>query len=134
MDVSAEMNKELRRARGWLLAVGILTFLVGLFEVYGQRGNEGVDPVAKHIAAGIVGLILLAYLALWWFAKRKPKLCLSLGLALYWSLQIFAAFNDPSTIYKGIFLKVLFTVALVKGISSAGRVEVLREQVVKVFE
>jgi hypothetical protein len=134
MDVRAEMNKELRRARGWLLAVGIVMFVVSLIQIYADRSTADLDPTAKHIAAAIMGVILIAFLALWWFAKRKPKLCLSLGLALYWGLQIWNAFYDPATIYQGIVLKFLFTAALVKGIASAGRVEVLREQVVKVFE
>jgi len=134
MDVSAEMNQELRRARGWLLGVGIVMFVVGLAEIYGRRGAEDHEPLVKHIAAGFMGVILIIFLALWWFAKRKPKLCLSLALVFYWGLQIWNGIVDPTTLYQSILLKVLFTMALVKGIASAGRVEVLREQVVKVFE
>ena len=134
MDVTAEMNKELRRARGWLLAVGILMLILNLVGVYATKDSDAMPAAAKAIGALISGVIFAAFLALWWFAKRKPKLCLTLGLVLYWGLQIWNAFYDPSTLYQGIILKILFTGALVKGIQSAGRAEVLHEQVVKVFE
>jgi len=134
MDVRAEMNKELRRARGWLLGVGILMFVINMGMLYLSSMGDAYSPTGKTLMALFLGVVLAMFVALWWFAKRKPRLCLTLGLVLYWAIQLLAAFGDPKSLFSGIILKVAFTVILVKGIKSAGRVELLRDQLVNVFE
>ena len=134
MDVRAEMNKELRRARGWLLAVGLIMFLYDMAMVHLGDAGDRMNTTGKTVATVIDGLVLAIFVALWWFAKRKPRLCLTLGLVLYWAIQLLAAYGDPKTLFGGLILKIGFTVALVKGIQTAGRVELLRDQLVDVFE
>ena len=128
--VSAELNAELRSARKWLLIVGILMFVVDMIILNIGR----FDPAVKNIAMLIDLGVLAIFVALWWFAKQKPRLCLGLGLAVFWGLQILNAIDDPSNLYKGIIIKVLFTVALVRGLKSANRAEDLRAKLANVFE
>jgi peptidoglycan/LPS O-acetylase OafA/YrhL len=133
MDVRAEMNKELRRARGWLLGVGILMFLYDMVMVHLGHG-AAFTSTRKAVVTAVDAVILAIFVGLWWFAKRKPRLCLTLGLVLFWALQLVNAWGDPKTLFGGFILKIVFTVALVKGIRTAGRVELLRDQLVNVFE
>src|SRR5262245_10390468 len=107
--VQAQMTAELRRARTWLLVVGILMFVVDMIFVFGVNADY-LPAEAKRLALGIDTGILLTFVALWWFAKSKPRLCLGLGLVVFWGIHIYAAVVDPTTIKNGIILKILFTV------------------------
>jgi hypothetical protein len=82
----------------------------------------------------ISAVLSSGFVALWWFARVKPKLCLALGLALFWGIQIYSASHDSKWLTRGIVVKVLFTVALVRGLKSADRAEDLRAQLGEVFE
>ena len=42
--------------------------------------------------------------------------------------------DDPSQLYRGILIKIIFTVLLIKGIRSASRSEALSKELGKVFE
>jgi len=131
--VQTELNDELRRARRWLLIVGILMFVFDMamtWSIPAEQADRSMQKVITLIDLGI----LATFVALWWFAKQRPKLCLILGLVVFWGLQIFAAINDPSQLYKGILIKILFTAALIRGLKSADRVEYLRKDLEKVFE
>ena len=133
MDVRDEFNTELHRARRLLLIVGFVIFGMDMLYLYVLNGGA-LDPTVRTITTLISAGILATFVALWWFAQKKPKLCLILGLVIFWGLQIFNAIGDPTTLYKGLLLKILFTVALVKGLQSAGRAEDLRAQLAQVFE
>ena len=131
LELNAQMNTELRRARTWLLVVGLLMFVMDLVIIYAM---DGVPPEAQQIGTAISAGVLAIFLALWWFTPKKPKLCLGLGLVVFWGIQILNAIDDPTMLYKGIIVKIFFTVALVKGLQSASRVEDLRARVAQVFE
>jgi hypothetical protein len=133
MDDRAEMNKELRRARGWLLGVGILMFVMDMIFVHGVYADRLLSEDKTKITAISAG-ILAVFVALWWFSKQKPKLCLALGLAAFWGLQLFNAIQDPKSLTQGIIVKIFFTVALVKGLKSASHAEDLRAKLGAVFE
>jgi hypothetical protein len=133
MDIRTEMNAELSRARKWLLIVGVIMFvmdLVYIHVVYGDRLPSSTKNSITALSAGILAI----FVALWWFAQKKPRLCLILGLVVFWGLQLYNASQDGTSIFSGILLKVLFTSALIKGLKSANRAEVLREELTRVFE
>jgi hypothetical protein len=133
MDIRSEVNRELRRARTWLLVVAIISFLadaVLLMVVNAQR----LDRTGQIVGMIISTIVLGVFLGLWWLARSRPKLGLSLALALYWILQIALSIIGDTPIYQGFLIKILFTMALVKGIQSAGRAELLRADLEKVFE
>jgi hypothetical protein len=78
---------------------------------------------------------MVAFFALAFFTKQKPKLCLILGLVIFWGLQLYGAMDDPSLLFKGLLLKIFFTAALIKGLQAASQVERLNAELVgKVFE
>lgn len=134
-----EMTRELRAARTWLLVVALLMFAFDMIFTLAVKMPSGLaDAPAeyKNTTIGLAIFILACFLVLWFFSKLKPKLCLTIALLLYWVIQIGGAAysGDMSILYKGIIIKVLFTMALVKGIKSAGRAERLNEEIHRVFE
>jgi hypothetical protein len=133
MDAKAELNQELRRARGWILGVGIVMFCFDMLFTYVIWGDRIPADLKTKVLMLDLG-ILAVFVALWWFAQYKPKLCCILALCAFWGLQLYNASVDPTMLYKGIVIKVLFTMALVKGIKSGARAEELQSQLGKVFE
>jgi hypothetical protein len=131
-DKRAELTRQLRSARGWILAVGLLNFAVEMFVIY--IWWDGRIDAAWRTRLTIYDAGILAYfIALWWFAPVRPVLCCVLALAGFWALQAFLAVVDPDTLAQNVLVKALFTIALVKGILSARRAEQLRRELGNVF-
>lgn len=137
----AEMSRELRAARTWLLVVACIGLGMDMLFLYVLKLPQGLgdatlpEHVALRTKGTILSLILFgAFVALWIFSKQKPKLCLTLALVVFWGVHLWAMTQDPENAYRGIILKVLFTAALIKGIKSAGRSEELSRELGKVFE
>ena len=132
MDKRDELTQQLRRARGWILVVGLLGFAVDIFVIY-VLWNERIAPDWRTRLTLYDGAILAYFLALWWFAHYRPVLSCVLALAGFWALQVFLAVVDPDTLAQNVLVKALFTIALVKGILSARRAEQLRRELGNVF-
>jgi hypothetical protein len=129
----AAISKELSTARKYLIGVGILMFLMDLVIMYGLQKDQITDEW-RHIALIIDSVILAAFVTLGIFVPKKPRLCMITGLVLFWAIQLLAAVNDPKALTQGILLKILFTMALWKGIQSASKAQMLRKDLEKVFE
>jgi hypothetical protein len=132
MDKRAELTRKLRRARSWILAVGLLSFAVEMFVLY-IWWDGLVDPAWRTRLAIYDAVLLVCFLALWWFAQARPVLCCVLALALFWALHIVLAIAERDTLGQGLVIKALFTIALVDGILSAVRAERLRREIDRVF-
>ena len=133
MDLREELNAELRKARGWLIAVGIIMFVTDMVILH-LVAKDWVSDDERTQLTILSGIVMVAFFVLAYFTKKKPKLCLALGLALFWALQLYAAKDDPSMLTKGIVLKIFFTAALIKGLKSATHAEQLQAELGKVFE
>lgn len=135
MEPRQELSDELRKARGWILAVGIIMFVVDQILLRAVNGDR--IPAVWQTRFLIADVIILAYfVALWWFAQYKPKVCCMLALLGYWGLQIGVAawVGDVASIFtNGIVIKVLFTMALIRGLKSATRAEYLKKDLENVF-
>ncbi len=133
MDAKTEMNAELRRARGWLIAVGAIQFTLDMIFIHGVYKDQLTDEWKTRITV-LSAALLGAFLVLAAFTRRAPRLCLGLGLALFWAVHLFNAALDPATLAQGIIIKILFTMALVKGFKAAAHAEDLRKDLQRVFE
>jgi hypothetical protein len=133
MEAKEELTVELRRARGWIIGVGIAMFVFDMIFIYGVYGDRVPSEIKTRYTI-YDAIILAGFIALWWFAQYKPKLCCILALCLYWGIQLYIASIDPDTLAKGILIKVLFTLAMIRGLKSAARAEDLQRQLGKVFE
>jgi len=127
-----ELTAELRKARGWILAVGLIMFTMDMIMIYAVYGDR-LPQVWKNKLTMYDAIILGYFVALWWFAQYKPKLCCILALVGFWGLHLYLASIDPSSLAKGIILKILFTVALINGLKSASRAESLQKELADVF-
>ena len=132
MDKKEELSAELKKARTWILVVGIMMFVMDMIYIHAIWADLLPDW-AKNQAMIISGVVLGVFIALWWFAQHKPKLCCALALIIFWGIQLYAVRDDPSQIYKGLVIKIFFTIALVKGLQSANRAEQLKKELEQVF-
>ena len=134
MDPKEELSQELRRARGWILAVGLIMFAVDMIML--QVQGDRLLPGWKTKLMVLDFTILAYFIALWWFAKSYPKQCCVLALVGFWGLHIGLAVwsgDFESLIRNGIIMKILFTVALIRGLKSATRATYLKEELERVF-
>jgi hypothetical protein len=137
-----ELTQELRRARFWILGVGIMMFVFDqiMFQVEVSKYNASgpiVDELRNKILL-IDGILLAFFVGMFFLARVKPVLGCVLALVAFWGIQIYAASASGEdfgkAIVQGILVKILFTLALVKGIKSASRAEQLQSELGKVFE
>ena len=132
-----ELTQELRRARNWILGVGILMVVVDqiLFAVLVPAGApEDLVSKARNQLFMIDGIVLAFFVGMYFLARVKPVIGCVLALIGFWGIQLWAASQDGGSITNGIIVKVLFTMALIKGIKSASRAEQLQSELGKVFE
>ena len=128
-----EMSKELTNARRALLAVGIIMFAMDLVVIHVLQKDQ-LAPSERNLITLLSLFILGIFVGLYFFAKSRPRIALTLGLVIFWGIQIFNITQAPKAITQGIVLKIFFTLALVKGLKSAGRAEELKRQLGDVFE
>lgn len=137
-----ELTQELRRARFWILGVGIMMFVfdqimfqyeVSKYDVSGPL----VDELRNKVLL-IDGILLAFFIGMFFLAKVKPVLGCVLALIAFWAIQIYGASGHENGIaaglIQGFLIKILFTAALVKGIKSASRAQQLQGELGKVFE
>jgi hypothetical protein len=131
MDKQVEMTTELRRARGWILGVGTVMLLFNLLAIHVVNGDKLPDEIKTRATAYMLGISMF-FLAMWWLAGRRPVLACVLALLGFWGLALYMTM-DGSSILQGIVMKVLFTLALIRGIKSASRAEQLKRELAQVF-
>ena len=132
MDKQVEMTTELRRARGWILGVGTVMLVFNLLAILVVNGDQLPDEIKNRATAYVLGIFMF-FLAMWWLAGRRPVLACVLALLGFWGLYAFLAVQDGASILHGIVMKVLFTLALIRGIKSANRAEQLKRELAQVF-
>ena len=119
-DISG-YDKNLKTARIYLYIVAALHVGIGVYEYVTIEDNT-LKLWAMAVDAGI-GAIFFG-LALW--SYKQASLAFGIALVLYILLQIVIIYFDTSMIYKGIILKVLVIVALVKGFKDAREYEQIK--------
>jgi hypothetical protein len=132
MDKQLEMTTELRKARTWILAVGLIMFTIDVIMVYAVYGDR-LPSAAKSQLMMYDAVILAFFIAMWVVAKYKPVLACVLALCGFWGLHLYLATIDGTSLFQGILMKVLFTLALIRGIKSANRAQQLKNELEEVF-
>jgi len=102
-------KKTLKNARVWLYVIAGIQFLMGIYEYYtAENQNVGI------LAFGIDAAIALIFLGLALWSRKNPVAAFTTALIVYLVFNIGFMLLDVSNIYRGIILKILVTVALVK--------------------
>jgi hypothetical protein len=144
-----ERGKRVRQGAKWVGALAILFAISAPILFAMQKGevdkaianlsqfedDEELEPIdGKSYTAGelrqrvlaepyqtLIGNLILAALmaVLWIWARRSPLPAIACALALFVVVHLVSAVVDPSTILKGIIIKVLALAALGKGLKAA---------------
>ncbi len=108
-NVISDAKKKLKNVRILLWIVIVLNIISGLFLMF----NNMIElAIGSFISAAIyIGCLI-------WVGKQ-PLIGI-MAAFIFWILtQAAVIFTDPSMIFNGIILKVIFIVIFIKGISSA---------------
>ena len=122
----------LRRARNWILGVGIAMFVFSQFAV--QVWYADALPAETRLILLVVdGVLLGFFVAMYMVARTKPLGACIASLCVFWGLQLVLAVFDPTSLFSGILVKILFTAAMIAGIKSARRAEMLQKELAEIF-
>jgi hypothetical protein len=116
-----ESNKKIKQARGVLLFVGLAQLGMGIYEYV-----TAADKLIGGVACGIDAFIASIFLVLALTAKKKPYISLVVALIAYILVIVAFAVLNPMNLAQGAFLKVFFTIALVKGMTAAKEAEAMK--------
>ena len=115
-------EKNLRTARIYLYVVAAIQVGVGIYQ-YANAADPELGFWLGGVTAGL-GILFLLF-AIW--SYKKPAAAFMTALIVFIVAHVATMVADPSYIYKGIILKVLVVIALIKGFRDAKEVEKLRE-------
>lgn len=154
---SAVRSGSTKKAAKWVLVVAIMQLVIGTF--LGLREQPTYDKALKEIAwisdkfqpvegeTTTVGELRtriereriqvlaipigigLAFVALFFWARKSPLPALITAFALFVVVHAVSAVVDPTQLYQGILIKVFFIAALIKGIRSALEERVLSQSI-----
>jgi hypothetical protein len=118
-------DKHIRQARNAIFTAAII-LLINLvvlgFTVSDDYQYFWIDMI-------IWGLFILGFVGLGLWTKKKPYYAIIGALILYSAFIILNAVLDISTLWKGIILKIVIIVLLVKGLSDAKNAQEMKEQI-----
>lgn len=120
MDTTA-YQKHLKTARIWLYVIAALQVGMGIYEY-----STIPDPQVGLIAALIDGGIGAVFLLFAFLSYKRPVASFIAALVTYVAVHVGMMFIDPTNIYKGIILKVIVVIALVRAINNARDIEKFR--------
>jgi len=112
-EVLANAKKKINRVKIMLYIIGGLQVFLGLFLFMGEMVE---DSAIVGISSIVVGLIMFAC-SVW--VKRKPVTGILVAFSFYMLLQIAGVIIEPSSIVRGIILKIIVIAVFISGIKSA---------------
>lgn len=125
-EIDARYTPALKTARGWILAIGII-YVVSAMLVLALQGEYMLDE-AKQLVIGTSVALCAIHVGLWWWARTAPFPAAVVALVLFLTVQAINIALDPSQAYKGVLIKALFLVALIKAVSAGLEAHKLRAQ------
>lgn len=117
---SEALDAQARKAAGALLAVAILQAIFGAILLFTARGAALGDPDLEVDAfvIGSVCAVAALFFGLYLWARRNPLPAAIVGLVVYATLHLLEAVADPSSIARGIIVKLIIVIVLVKAIQA----------------
>ncbi|HPF37357.1 MAG TPA: zinc ribbon domain-containing protein [Phycisphaerae bacterium] len=127
----AELQKQIKKASGALLAVAILQWVVGgLLAVVGTKllADRGVDTSAMNVVYVTVFGVGALFFGLYLWSRRSPFPAAVVGLVVFVSLHLLEALADPASIYRGVIVKVIIIAILIGAVKAGVRHRELKRQ------
>ena len=113
--------KKVRQARNAIYVVAAIQFVFGLYS--GLTAPEEL----MYITLGIMMVVALMFLGLAIWANWKPYPAILIALILYCGLILLDLVYDPATIFRGIIMKVIIIIYLVKGLNNAAEARRMKQ-------
>jgi hypothetical protein len=116
---SAQLEMKARKAAGALLAVAILQTVFGTLLILMAkqgRGFMGIE-LGTPVFVAVFGLAAV-FFCLYLWARRKPLPAAIAGLVLFVTVHVLDAVVDPNALWRGILVKIIVIVVLVKAIQA----------------
>jgi quinol-cytochrome oxidoreductase complex cytochrome b subunit len=120
-------DKHIRQARNTIFAAAgllLLSLLILCFTISSDYEYLWIDIC-------IYGLFIAGFIVLGFWTKKKPYYAIIGALILYILLIALNAYFDISTLYKGLILKIIIIVFLVKGLGDAKEAQYMQDQIRK---
>ncbi len=114
-------ERTLKNARIWLYVIAGLQLIMGVIEY-----NQADDPTIGWTAFGIDAFIAAGFLVLALWSRKKPVPAFTIALVSYVVLILGFMILDPVNIVKGIIIKILVIIALVKANRDARKYEEMK--------
>jgi len=118
-----QMNRKIRSAGNTIFILAGVFALMGIiyFLMLGEAQGGNAILVVNLILAGI-------YVGLGFWSKQNAIAAIVSALVLFGVVQILNIIEDPTSIFKGIIMKVVVIVYLIKGLNSALDAQKIRKQ------
>jgi hypothetical protein len=120
----APYEKTLKSARIWLYVIAGIQLAMGIFE-YNTIAEKDLAWMVFGIDAFVAAIFLV--LALW--SRKSPVPAFTTALICYLLFNVIFMILDPTNIARGIIVKVLVTVALVKANRDARKYEEIKRSI-----
>ncbi len=121
-----EMTK-LASARKWILGIGVWYLISGAIMLLVLRKQLATDEARNLVLVTSAGLFVI-HVGLYFWAKTAPLAAAVVSLLLFVTLHTANAALDPSTIWKGLVIKVAFILVLYKAIQAGLEIHRMRNQ------
>lgn len=105
-----DAEEKVKGAKTMIYVAAGLFFISGLILFV---ANDDVESFVMNLVISLIYLILASW------SNRNPFGAIVTAFAIYITIQVLAAFVDPTNIVRGIILKFIIIAAFVKGIRSA---------------
>jgi hypothetical protein len=126
IQIEALERTKLTAARRWIFGIGCWYLVSGLFMLV-ILGDQ-LTPQGRNLLLGTHAGLFVLHLGLYAWARIAPLAAAVVALILFLTLHIANGVLEPSSIYKGILIKVLFVVVLVKAIQAGYEIHRLRNE------
>ncbi|MFO7567021.1 MAG: zinc ribbon domain-containing protein [Enhygromyxa sp.] len=101
---------EVKKAQSALMLVAVVQLISTVFLVM----TGALDAITMVVMLGVGGL----YFGLWVWCKHNPLAASIVGLVVFVTLHAAEALVDPSTIVRGIVVKVIVIAVLIRAIGN----------------
>ncbi|MCB9853498.1 MAG: zinc ribbon domain-containing protein [Phycisphaerales bacterium] len=128
---TAELQAQIKKASGALLAVAIIQWAVGalLYFLRDQFAEiQQIDPDGMNIVLAAVAIIGIVFFGLYLWSRKSPFPAAVVGLVVFVTLHLVEALIDPTTLYKGLLVKIIIIAILVGAVRAGVRYRAIKRQ------
>ncbi len=118
-EAKKEAKKAAKKAASALLAVAILQAIFGTFLIVMAMGEGGLE-LGPAVLITVYGIAIL-FFCLYLWARKNPLPAAIVGLVLFVTVHLLDAVADPTAIVRGIVLKIIVVVVLIKAIQAGAK-------------